>query len=69
MKTRRTPIVIGAGIFTVTFIAGWMITRRHTEAMGFAEVVGVFHGALGIGFASGFLSYVVLNALSSKRRT
>lgn len=66
---RRIPWIIGIGVFTATFVVGWIVTKSQIEVIGVAGAIGVFHAALGIGFASGFLSYTVLNALSSKGRT
>ncbi|HEY5649598.1 MAG TPA: hypothetical protein VLB09_05955 [Nitrospiria bacterium] len=67
MSPGRISTVVGSGIFLAALSIGWIVTRIHTQEIGFAEISGIVHAAMGIGFSTGFLCFVVLRALKSKR--
>ena len=68
MNNIRTAWGIGIVAFILTLILGFGLIRMNSGAMGFGEVSGIVHAALGIGFFSGAASYIGIRVCQSRQK-
>ena len=69
MNILRLAWGIGVFVFGLMLVLGWVLFLTRATEIGFAEWSSIIHAALGLGFFSGFMSYIGMTIYRSGRGT